>query len=189
MTVRLRLPPLVLALVLGVAAAFAVACGDGGDERRLLGPRTADNIREELEKIEERVARGECEQLQPAFQRMDEAIAGLPSNIDSGLRRRLAQGSEHLQDIAPDECRDNRPETTETTETQPETTTTPPPTTTEPPPTTTEPPPPTTTEPPPTTTGTTPPEQPDEPVLPEDTGGDQAPGANVPPGQAKKGDG
>jgi hypothetical protein len=184
MTVR-RLPPLVLALVLGLLTAVAVACGDGGDDRRLLGPRSAEKIRDELDKIEERVARGECPQLDPAFQRLDEAIAALPSSTDGGLRRRLAQGSDHLQRIAPRECRDNQPETTAT---QPETTTTTTPETvpTTPPETVETTPPETTTTPPETTT--TPPEEPDEPVLPDDTGGDEAPGAGLAPGQVKKGE-
>jgi hypothetical protein len=185
MTVR-RLPPLLLALVLGLLAAFAVACGDDGDDRKLLAPSRADAIVAELETIEERVAKGDCADLDPAFTRLNRAIDELPRSTDSRLRRRLAQGAENLQEIAPADCRENRPETTET---EPETVETEPPATTEtvPPPTTETTPPPTTTTPP--TTGTTPPpEEPEEPVQPEDTGGDQAPGAKVPPGQAKKGE-
>jgi hypothetical protein len=170
-TVR-RLPPLVLALVLGVLAAVAVSCGDDDKDRKLLSPTKASEIREELDKIAERVEKGECDELQPAFIRLNRAIDQLPTRTDKRLRRRLASGAENLQRIAPDECRDNRPKTTETTETVPETTETVPPTTTTPPPTTTEPPP-TTTEPPPTDTGV-PPETTDTGV-PPDSGGSEAP--------------
>jgi hypothetical protein len=184
MTVR-RLPPLLLALVLGVLAAVAVACGDEDGDRGLLSPSQADAIREELDKIDQRVERGDCEDLDPAFIRLDRTIADLPRRVDRRLRRRLADGARNLEQVAADECRDNRPETTETTETQPETApetvpeTVPTQTETQPPPQTeTQPPPQTETQPPPQT-------QP-----PDDTGGEQAPGTGfVPPGQAKKGNG
>ena len=181
-----RLPPLLLALVLGLLAAYAVACGDGGDERRLLGPRTADRITAALDDLENRVERGRCEGLDADLSQLSEAVAAVPSSVDRELRVRLGDGVQHLRDIAPRECDRNAPETVDTTpetvETTPETVETTPPETVE----TT--PPETTTQPPPTTTAP-PPDEPDEPVLPEDTGGDQAPGAGVPPGQAKKDDG
>jgi outer membrane biosynthesis protein TonB len=185
------LPPLVLALVLGVLSAVAVACGDEGDDRRLIAPSRAADIREELDTIASRVERGNCDDLQPAFTRLERAVDELPQATDRRLRRRLAEGVQNLRQIAPDECRDNRPETTETTETTetvPETTTTPPQTETVPPPETTPPPPPETTPPPPPETVTPPPpETGTPPIDPDGTGGDEAPGAGfVPPGQAKK---
>ncbi len=190
MTVR-RLPPLALALVLGLLTALAVACGDEGDDRRLIAPTRAADIKEELDTIAERVERGECDDLDPAFVRLNRAVEDLPQSTDRRLRRRLADGVANLRRIAPDECRDNRPETTETTETtetEPETTTTPPeteevpPETEEVPPETVEPTPPETVEPTPPETGT-------PPIDPDGTGGEPAPGANgsVPPGQARKG--
>ena len=186
MTLRRPVLTALLALVLGLLSALAVACGDGGDDSRLLAPRSADRIRAALDDLEERVERGRCDGLDEDLDRLSQAVAAVPSSVDRELRVRLGDGVQHLREIAPDDCRDNEPETTETTpetvpETTPETVETTPPETVE----TT--PPETTTQPPPTTT-TPPPEQPDEPVLPEDTGGDQAPGAAVPPGQAKKGD-
>ena len=182
MTVR-RLPHL-LALVLGLLAALAVACGDEDDDRKLLPPRSASDIREELDTIAERVDRGECLDLEPAFIRLNRAVDELPRSVDRSLRRRLAEGVQNLEEIAPDECRDNRPETTTTETTPTETTTEPPETTTEPPETTTEPPPDTTTEPPPTEPPPTEPPAFD----PGESGGEPAPGSGfVPPGQAKKG--
>lgn len=183
MSVR-RLPPLLLALVLGLLTALVVACGDDGDDRRLLSPSRAATIREELDRIAERVDRGQCTQLDPAFTRLRRAVAGLPPSTDRRLRRRLADGTDHLQDIAPRECRDNRPETTETTETDPETVPE-----TVPETTTTETQPQTETEPPQTETTPPPTEPPVETVPEDDTGGSAAPESGfVPPGQAKKGD-
>ena len=186
MTVR-RLPPLLLALVLGLLAALAVACGEERDDRRLLSPSRAEAIKEELDKIDARVERGECVELQPAFIRLRRAVDGLPAGTDRRLRRRLSDGVENLERVARDDCRSNRPETTETTETDPETVpeTVPPETTPETTPPPTEPPP--TTPPPTTPPPTTPP-----PTTPPDdgTGGEPAPDQNfVPPGQAKKDDG
>lgn len=184
MTVR-RLPPVLLALVLGLLAALAVACGDDGDDRRLLGPASAAAMQKELDLIAERVEAGECLELDFAFTRLNREIAQVPGTVDRDLRRRLREGARNLEEIAPDECRDNRPETTKTTETEPETVPeTVPETTTVPPETQT----PTQTTPPPTQT--TPPQtQPPVPEPePEDpTGGEPAP--FEPPGQAKKGKG
>ncbi|HEV2061843.1 MAG TPA: hypothetical protein VGR12_03240 [Solirubrobacteraceae bacterium] len=163
-----RLPSHLVALVLGLLAAFAVSCGDGGDDRRLLRPSDAEAIREELDKIEQRVERGECDDLDPAFVRLNRTIDELPQRTDPQLRSRLVEGAEHLAQLADRECEP------ETTETQPETTETLPPETVEPPPETVEPPP-ETVAPPPTT-----------PVPPEGTGGEEAPSGFVPPGQAKK---
>ncbi|HEX8084333.1 MAG TPA: hypothetical protein VF529_08580 [Solirubrobacteraceae bacterium] len=178
-----RLPPILLALVLGVLSAVAVSCGDDGDDKKLLAPSRASEIKDELDKIDERVTKGECDELAPAFTRLERAINGLPRSTDRRLRRRLVDGVANLQRIAPEQCRDNRPETTDTTETAPETTTTPPETETTPPPTETTPPP-TETTPPPTTDVPTPPET----TAPDDTGGQVAPEQNfVPPGQARKG--
>ena len=183
MTVR-RLPPLLLALVLGLLAALAVACGEERDDRRLLAPTRAEAIKEELDTIDQRVERGNCDELAPAFIRLRRAVDGLPARTDRRLRRTLSDGVENLERVARDDCRKNRPETTQTTETEPEIPETVPPETT---PTETVPPEttPTETVPP----ETTPPETtPPDPIPPDGTGGEPAPGeANfVPPGQAKK---
>jgi hypothetical protein len=186
MSVRRPLLSALLALVLGLLAAFAVACGDDGDDSKLLGPRSADRIRAALDDIEDRVARGRCDGLGADLDELSSVVVNLPGSVDAGLRRRLREGTQHLRDIAREECEEKRPETTET---QPETTETVPPATTEtvPPATTETVPPETTTQPPPETEQPVPPEeQPEEPILPEDSGGNQAPSGSVPPGQAKK---
>ena len=169
MTVGRRLLPFLLALVLGLLAAYAVACGDSDDDSKLLPASRAENIREELDKIGERTEKGECDALDPAFVRLRREIESLPSTVDRRLRQRLADGLENLDRVAPEDCEGNEPETTPTEtvpetipETEPETV--PPETTTTPPETTTTPP---ETEPPPETV---PP-----PEIPENPGGQEAP--------------
>ena len=171
MNVWRRLLPKLLALALGVLSAYAVACGDSDENRKLIPASSADDIREELDKIAERVERGDCEALEPAFIRLRREVEGLSSAVDRRLRQRLADGVQNLDEIAPEECEDNAPETTPT-ETVPETIPE-----TEPPPETV---PPETTPPetvPPETTPpeTTPPETTPPDVIPEDPGGEEAP--------------
>jgi len=167
MTVRRLLPPL-LALVLGLLAAFATSCGSDDNDKKLIPASRAENIREELDKIGERVERGECDALRFAFDRLAREVEGLPRTVDRRLRTRLAEGVAHLQGIAPEECQSNEPETTpETTpETEPETEpeTVPPETTPE-------------TVPPETTPETVPPETvpPETTTVPPDGGGAEAP--------------
>jgi hypothetical protein len=165
-TVR-RAAPALIALVLA-----ASSCGDDDSNRNLLPANRAEDIRTELDTIAERVERGQCEDLAPAFERLGEDIQRLPNSVDRRLRQRLAEGFQNLQEIAPEDCERNEPETTTTETVPPETTpeTVPPETTPEtvPPETTPETvPPETTPEPPPETV---PPE-----VPPEDSGGQEAP--------------
>ena len=163
-----------VALLLGVLCAFAAACGE--DETGMLSPARAENLKGDLDAIDEGVAAGRCNAVEGRLDSLRVEIEGLPSTTDSGLRERLETGLANLETQAPEECADGADTTTEPEtqvetvppETTPETTppeTTPPETT---PPETT---PPETTPPettPPATT--TPPEQ-----LPGDAGGEQAP--------------
>jgi hypothetical protein len=193
MTVRRPLACLVL-LAFGLLTAFATACGGGGDdERALLGERRAASMRDDLDKIADYVSAGRCDAARDRLDSLRAKVNDLPQRTDPDLRDRLTEGVAHLEQISPEECRDNDDtQTTETTETVPETTpeTVPPPTATEPPPTQTTPPP-TETQPPPQTEPAPAPEQPDVEPAPDDSGGEEAPGGASfpPPGQAKKGDG
>ncbi len=183
MTVRRRLPPALLALVLGLTSALAVACGESKDDKKLIASSRAETIKELLDKLAERVDDGRCDEL--PFRSLHEEIDGLPATTDKRLARRLRDGLAHLESIAPDECDEHKPETTETTETlPPETTETIPEDTT--PATTETVPPETTTQPPQTTTQ--PPTQTEPPADDGTSGGSQAPESGfVPPGQEKKG--
>jgi hypothetical protein len=188
MTVRRSALACLAALLLGLSAALAVGCGDDADSRELIAASRASAMQDDLDRISELVEQGKCDGARDRIDSLRAKVADLPRSTNRDLRERLREGVTHLEEIAPGECSDNEPETTETTEV-PETTetipetvpeTTPQETNTQPPETTPEPPP--ETEPPPE-------EEPETPVDPGDSGGEQAPGAAVPPGQAKKGDG
>jgi hypothetical protein len=181
-TVRLRLPALFAALVLGLACSYAVACGES--DEGLLRDTRAEGLKANLDDLDDAVTKGQCERAAAEIQNLREQIAALPRSTDDALRRRLQQGVDNLAQVAPEDCRDTQTETqTQTTETVPTTETTPPPTTaTTPPPTTETTPPPTTeTTPPPTETEPPPPEE----VPPETPpGGEEAPGADAGAGAA-----
>ena len=178
MTVR-RLPAILTALLLGLSAAYAVACGE--EREGLITAGRAENLKEDLDGLDEAVSQGQCEQRAPAeLENIRQRIANLPPSTDRELRQRLQDGIDHLEQLAPAECEENATETTETeTDTTP-TETTPPTQTETTPPTQTETTPPTETA-PPTQTETVPPAEtvppetqpPAPPVSPP--GGEEAP--------------
>ena len=189
MTVRPPLTAIVLALVLGLLAAFAAACGE--EDRGLLSSGRADSLKSSLDDVEEFVANGRCSQAAAALADVRRKIEALPASVDRQLRQRLREGAENLATVSPGDCRDNAQTETDTTTTETTPTETVPPTTTETTPTETTPTTPTETTPTTPTVPTTPTTPtPTEPTVPDGTGGDEAPptdGAGaVPPGQAKK---
>jgi hypothetical protein len=169
-------PPLhvlLVALLLGLLCAFAAACGS--DEEGLLTPARAENLKEDLDAIDEGVAAGRCAAVRGRLNSLRAEIERLPESTDRRLRRRLESGLANLETQAPEECAADR---TETTETQPETvpTETIPPETVPPETTPPETVPPETTPPETTPPETTPP--PEEELPPEEippSGGEEAP--------------
>jgi len=128
---RLSVLRLLLAALLGVGAAFLVACG----ERNTLIPAgDAERIKQNLDAADEAVADEKCERAQRAVERAQEHAAELPRKVDSKLRQNLNAGLANLAARAQVQC---RPKTTTTETTPTETATTPP--TTETPPTETTP--------------------------------------------------
>ena len=173
MTVR-RLPAVLTALLLGLACAFAVACGE--KDEGLLSAGRAEGIQNNLDDLDRAVERGDCDVAASQISDLERQVAALPQGTDRALRDRLQEGIDNLASIAPTECGEDDQKTQ--TETQPTTETTPPPTTeTTPPPTTETTPPPTTETTPPPTTETTPPPPDTTPTLPPETppGGEEAP--------------
>ena len=169
----------VTAVLLGLLSAFAVACGGDENDQRLLAESRAASLKDDLDKIDEFVQDGRCDAARDRLTSLRARVGGLPRDTDPGLRDRLEAGVAHLEEIAPDECVDNKTDTVETTEEIPETVpeTTPPETTeTVPPPETT--PETTPTQPQQTTPQETPPGQQDD-GTPGNSGGAQAPGAGV----------
>ena len=155
-----------IACLLGLAAAFLVACGD---RNGLLSGSDADAIERQLDSAQAALDSQSCARATAAAQRAQQTIARLPAAVDPRLRARLNQGATRLVTLAARDCA--APQTTETqtqtTTTQTETQTTQ--TETQPTQTETQPTTPTST----TTTPTTP-TQP--PTTTGGSGGDQAPG-------------
>ncbi len=167
---RMPLPAVLLALVLGALCALAVACGDTSE---LLTERRAARLTGDVDRVAEAVQQGDCEATAVRVQELQAEVADLPASLSAGLRRNLEDGVAQLAAQAQEECQGEQtdpapvetepapevetPATTETTEPPAET-----PTQTE----TTE-----TTEPPAETT-------PAEPApAPETTPADPAPDA------------
>lgn len=114
-----------LAAVLGFAAAFAVACGSGGNG--LLSSADSSSISAQLDSISSSVDAGHCIRAAAASRRLTNVIADLPSGVDQKLLANLGQGASTVSELAANQC---QPKTTSTPTVTSSTTTTPPATTT-----------------------------------------------------------
>jgi hypothetical protein len=148
---------MLVALLLGGAAAFLVACGDSNG---LLSSGQSGRLSGDLDAISQAVAKGNCHSAEQHAANLRDDVNALPSKVDSKLLKALQDGAVTVGAQAAKDCT-NPTTTQQTLETQTQTaatTTTPTattPTTTVPTvPTTTTPTTPTETTPP--TTGTSP---------------------------------
>ena len=152
--------PYVVAVILGVAAALLVSCGDAPDSG--ISADRASDLKSDLDVVRQRVDDARCSRLTGQLRQVRTRIDRLPESVDAQLRERLRDGSDKLRDEARTECSENRDAKeaeTQTTDTQ----TTPEPTATQPPQTKAKPPPTATTAPPATTTSPSPAPQPQPP--------------------------
>ena len=117
MTVR----PL-LALVLGIAAAVAIGCGDRSN---LLSGADAAGLKDDLAAVESALDSGECAQATQAAADFRQATEDLPTSVDPELRENLRNGADKLFAEVPKDCRKQDTVTTETTTTTTKTETTP----------------------------------------------------------------
>jgi cell division protein FtsN len=168
-----RRPPFLLAFPLAAALVLS-ACGGGSkDTTGLLPGKTADQIVENLNRVESAYQQGNCERAAQYADDVVSQVEGLPQSVKPQLRNVLSRGADRLQGRVATTCQQTatqpttplttesttqpsttEPTTTSTKETTQQTTTqetTTQPTTTQSTPTTTQAPPPTT--PPPTTGG------------------------------------
>jgi TolA-binding protein len=138
--VRRRAVPLVLAFVLGLAAAFAASCASG--VKGGLPQTDADNLRSQIADVQQFVDRGQCDGIDGQLRQVRDAIDNLPASTDSKLVANLRQGVDQLQSTAISACNARTERQTQTqpqetvteaiptvTETVPSTETTPPETT------------------------------------------------------------
>jgi hypothetical protein len=110
---RMRVLPSLAALLLGVAVAFLVACGDDGR----IPASDASRVQNALEEVEADFRAGNCEGTEEAVARARGALLNLPDSVDSRLRNRLASGVARLGERVPATCGQAQ---TQTQETQPE---------------------------------------------------------------------
>jgi hypothetical protein len=166
MTVRrkgaARVAKVLLAALLGAAAAVLVACGSSGNG--LIPAAHAGPLQTDFEAVEQAAesGNGNCDTTEAALLKTDQDYAALPRAVNATLRGKLRLGIENLHKVAREACAQPLVQTT-TTATPNTTTTETTPTTTTPKTTTTE------------TTRTTPPSEKEEPER-GTGGGTPAPG-------------
>lgn len=112
MTVRAL--PLLLAALLGVGAAFLVACGD---RNGLIPAGDAARIKSDLSAVSSAVDAGNCDAAGVAATRVRGDILKLPGTVDSALVDRLNQGASALSSRAPVQCTQAQTQSTATTAT------------------------------------------------------------------------
>jgi hypothetical protein len=165
-------------------ALAVLAAGCGEDEPKIPRQDAAD-LRSDLLEAKRRLRPLRCDDLETkSFPKLERRAAELPEGSD--VRETLEEGLDHLRSLVEADCADRREEKEETTETtEPDTTTAPPETTTTPP---------ETTAPPTTDTQPTTPTPPTTPTVPQpdpddgngDGGGQGVPQGTVKPGKGKK---
>jgi hypothetical protein len=110
------LPRLILVGLLGVAAAFLVACGDRSG---LIPGSRADRLDSDLDRVQSALADQNCSAASGAVGDLQGHLGQLSSKVDADLRRRLNEGAARLARQVPRDC-----QATQTTETQTQTETT-----------------------------------------------------------------
>ena len=123
---RMRVLPLLLALLLGGATAFLVSCGS--DRSGLIPASDADTLTSALDQVASATRSGECVAAGQALSRAQGAVVRLPSSVDPRLKRRLQSGIDNLRKRVPEDCQKTTstqteaPTTTQAPDTQTQTT-------------------------------------------------------------------
>jgi hypothetical protein len=151
-SVRVQVPRLLVAALLGLAAA-ALVCSCGASTKGLIPASDAGPLQSDFETVQQAAEHGDgsCSTTEAALVKTNEDLSSLPSTVDSGLRNNLRQGVANLRDRALALCAQPLVQTTATDAAPPTSTTTNPATTSTPITTPT-----TTTQTTPTTPATTP---------------------------------
>jgi cell division protein FtsN len=118
-----RALPHLLALILGVAAALAIGCGDRSN---LIPGGVAGDLKDQLASVQQAVDSGDCPAALAAIDRASARFQELPSSVDRRLKTRLGDGIRALRRTVPTDCQNaqTQTETTQTQTTTTETTTT-----------------------------------------------------------------
>ena len=112
---RMRLLPPLVALILGAATAFLVACGDDGR----IPASDASRVDNALDEVAADFRAGNCQAAEQAVARARGALLNLPDSVDARLRARLRSGVANLSERVPATCGQAQTQTQETqTQTQ-----------------------------------------------------------------------
>jgi hypothetical protein len=112
---RMRLLPSLVALILGAATAFLVACGDDGK----ISASDASRVDNALDEVAADFRAGNCQAAEQAVARARGALLNLPDSVDARLRARLRSGVANLSERVPATCGQAQTQTQETqTQTQ-----------------------------------------------------------------------
>jgi hypothetical protein len=107
-SVRRTVLPFLLALALGLAASFLVACGDSGGRGGLIPPGEADAIIGRIDDARSAYAAGDCQEAAQAVRQATRAAENLPQDVDRRLSNRIEEGLGALSDQVVGDCRTDR---------------------------------------------------------------------------------
>jgi hypothetical protein len=109
------LPRLLLAGILGVAAALLVSCGTSG--KGLIPTGNAGPLQSDFEAVARGAqnANGSCTATAAAITKTEQDFGALPATVDAGLRSRLREGITNLRKHALEVCAQPLPQATVTT--------------------------------------------------------------------------
>jgi hypothetical protein len=107
---RMRLLPPLVALILGAATAFLVACGDDGR----IPASDASRVDNALDEVAADFRAGNCQAAEQAVARARGALLNLPDSVDARLRARLRSGVAKLSERVPATCGQAQTQETQT---------------------------------------------------------------------------
>jgi hypothetical protein len=107
---RMRLLPPLVALILGAATAFLVACGDDGR----IPASDASRVDNALDEVAADFRAGKCQAAEQAVARARGALLNLPDSVDARLRARLRSGVAKLSERVPATCGQAQTQETQT---------------------------------------------------------------------------
>jgi hypothetical protein len=121
-----RALPHLIALLLGVATALAIGCGDRSN---LIPGDAAAELKAQLAAAKAAVDSGDCPTAEAAIDRASARYQELPASVDDRLKSRVGEGIRALRRTAPKDCQAAQTQTettpTDTTPTETLTQTTP----------------------------------------------------------------
>lgn len=112
---------MLLAGLLGTAAAGAVACGKE-EQGKLLSSSESQELVQDLDRVLSRFDDGECEGAASALTQAEVDASSMSPEVDEKLRERIDDGLSRLRTLLDKECESTKTKTTDTTPTVTETT-------------------------------------------------------------------